>query len=59
MGNDAGVLKRSCAQPMWPAASMPHSDPVVMMDTVKLCAANGVSIGFRRASLTCRASAAA
>ena len=43
MGNDAEVLKIVRSANV--ACGFHASDPVVMMDTVKLCAANGVSIG--------------
>ena len=43
MGNDAEVLKIVRSANV--ACGFHASDPVVMMDTVKLCAQNGVSIG--------------
>ena len=43
MGNDAEVLK--VVRTANVACGFHASDPVVMVDTVKLCAANGVSIG--------------
>jgi UPF0271 protein len=43
MGNDAEVLKIVRSANV--ACGFHASDPVVMLDTVKLCAANGVSIG--------------
>ena len=43
MGNDPEVLKIVRSANV--ACGFHASDPVVMMDTVKLCAANGVSIG--------------
>ncbi len=43
MGNDAEVLK--IVRTANVACGFHASDPVVMVDTVKLCAANGVSIG--------------
>ena len=43
MGNDTEVLKIVASANV--ACGFHASDPVVMMDTVKLCAQNGVSIG--------------
>ena len=43
MGNDADVLKIVTSANV--ACGFHASDPTVMVDTVKLCVANGVSIG--------------
>jgi len=57
MGNDAEVLKIVKSANV--ACGFHASDPTVMVDTVKLCRQNGVSIGAHPASPTCRASAGA
>ncbi len=57
MGNDAEVLKIVRSANV--ACGFHASDPVVMMDTVKLCARTAFRSAPIPASPTCRASAGA
>jgi len=57
MGNDAEILK--IVRTANVACGFHGGDPTVMVETVRLCVENGVSIGAHPASPTCRASAGA